>query len=175
MLNLSPNTAQISGITVELDTLHKSYLAIFQEAKSQLENIDLTDENLSSITKKLAANKTFSHDIAHDSVLALAQFLKDATDETVAKSSALQGLLDALETRIWQRIYLTITDVISTMVEAQITAAVDKALAESFTNNGTIQRGATALDLINQLQQLATVNEQTTKTTTENNQNSTKS
>ena len=169
MLNLSPNTAQISGITVELDTLHKSYLAIFQEAKSQLENIDLTDENLGDITTKLAANKNFSHDIASKSVLELAKFLRDATDETVANSSSLKGLLDALETRIWQRIYATITDVISTMVEAQITAAVDKAIAECLTNNQSIQRGSTALDLINQLQQLATINEQTTETTTEDN------
>ena len=169
MLNLSPNTAQISGITVELDSLHKSYLAIFQEAKSQLENIDLTDENLSDITKKLAANKTFSHDIASDSVLALAGFLKDATDDTVANSSALQGLLSALETRIWQRIYANINDVISTMVEAQINTAVDAAIDKCLKDNELITRGSSALDLINQLQQLAAVNEQTTETKTEDN------
>ena len=167
MLNLSPNTAQISGITVELDSLHKSYLAIFQEAKTQLEHIDLTENHLSAIATNLSKNSTFCDDFALKSVNALAKNLSELEATSFERSHCLKGLLDVLETRIWQNINHKITDVISTMVEAQITTAVDKAIAECLTNNQTIQRGTTALDLINQLQQLATVNEQTPQATTE--------
>jgi hypothetical protein len=167
MLNLSPNTAQISGITVELDSLHKSYLAIFQEAKAQLEHIDLTDSHLDTVAGKIGANSTFRGNLASEFCDSLAKNIGDLDKTSVDNNHPLQGLVESLETRIWNRIHPLIHDVISTIVEAQITTAVDKAIAECLTNNQTIQRGTTALDLINQLQQLATVNEQTPQTTTE--------
>ena len=168
MFQTRPNTVELSGITLELDSLHKAYVAIYSEAQAQLENLEITDSHIKRISDSLTQNTTFSSNLGQACTMQLALAIKNADAESIGDTKALVGLVDVLTARILQNLTSEINGLINTMVEARVQPAVDAAVAAAVANAPEVKRGTDAIELINQLLKLTT-NEQTTETTTEAN------
>ncbi len=174
MFQTRPNTVELSGITMELDALHKAYVAIYSEAQTQLENIDVTDGHIRRIADRIKADTTFASNLGKACITQLATELKQADADDIENVTPLKGLVDVLTNRILKNISSEVEALINTMVEARVQPAVDAAVVSAVANAPEVKRGTDAIELINQLLKLST-NEQTTKTTTEDNQNTTES
>ena len=169
----SPNTVELSGVTLELDALHKAYVAIFAQAQEQLENIDLTSDHIGRLCIKLSDNPRFLDKSSDLSVEKLITALRDGSEEDINGNVPLKLFLNVLEKRILTRIDSELTALVNTMVETQIKSAVDTAIADAISNNVQVKRSDTALSLLTQLIEMT--NEQTTETTTETNEDTTES
>ena len=174
MFQTRPNTVELSGITMELDALHKAYVAIYSEAQTQLENIDVTDAHIRRIADRLKADTTFASHLGRACTTQLAETIAKADAETITDTKALVGLVDVLTSRILQNISSEVETLINTMVELRVQPAIDAAVATAVANASEVKRGTDAIELINQLLQLTT-NEQTTEATTQSNQDTTES
>jgi len=58
------NVSTIGNTTVMLDQLYTSYAEILNQAKSQLENVDVSEEHLGTIVQDLSNNTTFVNELA---------------------------------------------------------------------------------------------------------------
>ena len=174
MFQTRPNTVELSGITMELDALHKAYVAIYSEAQTQLENMDVTDTHINRIAERLKLDPIFASSIGKACTTELAKDLITADAESITDSQVLVGLVNVLSNRILGNLSSEIEALINTMVEARVKPAVDAAVANAVANASEVKRGTDAVSLINQLLQLTT-NDQTTETTSEDKQNSTES
>ena len=174
MFQTRPNTVELSGITMELDALHKAYIAIYSEAQTQLENIDVTDAQIRRIADRLKADTAFASHLGKACTAQLVETIAKADAENISDTKALVGLVDVLTSRILQNIGSEVDALINTMVELRVQPAIDAAVAIAVANTAEVKRGTDAIDLINQLLQLTT-NEQTTETTTQGNQDTTES
>jgi len=58
------NVSTIGNTTVMLDQLYTSYAEILNQAKSQLENVDVSEEHLGTIVQDLTNNTTFVNELA---------------------------------------------------------------------------------------------------------------
>ncbi len=174
MFQTRPNTIELSGITMELDALHKAYVAIYSEAPTQLENIDVTDAHIRRIADRLKADTTFASHLGKACTTQLAETIAKADAESINDTKPLVGLIDVLTSRILKNIGSEVEALINTMVEARVQPAIDAAVATAVANASEVKRGTDAIELINQLLQLTT-NDQTTETTTEDKQNTTES
>ena len=135
---------EISGLTVQLDDLHKAYVTIFEEAQRQLEAIDLTDAHIYRITERLGRSDDVTRKIQSEALAQLANALKEATTEELEGEHVTSNLLDALEARIWKRIGVETKDAVTSAVTEMIEEAIPKLIEEKLQSNTAIQRGQTA-------------------------------
>lgn len=66
-----PATTDINGIVLQLDNLHTAYAAILEQAKEQLEQLELTDEQASAIARRLLQSASQQGQLAELAVSAL--------------------------------------------------------------------------------------------------------
>ena len=169
MFNRTPNMVEISGLTVQLDDLHKAYVTIFEEAQRQLETIDLTDAHIYRITQKLGNTDSVTRKIQSESLAQLANALKEVTDEELEGEHVTRGLLDALETRIWARINSQVEQTILTIVNERIDQVADTAVKAALSNNPLMQQAVSA-DLVLTGLRAYLDNAKQAETTEENNE-----
>lgn len=62
---------ELNGIVLQLDNLHTAYAAILEQAKQQLEQLELSDEQADAIAKRLLTRADRQEDLAALSVTAL--------------------------------------------------------------------------------------------------------
>ena len=147
MFNRNPNMVEVSGLTVQLDDLHKAYVTIFEEAQRQLEAIDLTDAHIYRITERLGNSDNVTRKIQSEALTQLANALNEATAEELEGERVTNNLLDALETRIWARINSQVEQTILTIVNERIDQVADTAVKAALSNNPLMQQAVSA-DLV---------------------------
>lgn len=106
----APATTDISGITLQLDNLYTAYAAILEQAKQQLETLEISDDQVDRIADRC------SRRLADDVTGRLYDTLRR---EIVAAEETNQShwLLDALERRISTTVARRITSDIEAIVE----------------------------------------------------------
>ncbi len=116
----STDTVQLSDTVLKLDALYASYDSIFAEVKAQLETIDVTDAQISRISTHLCNNNTLRERVATKAVTDLAGALADASQEEVEGKKQLEGLVDALSSRVMDKVSDVLIAVIESTVESRL-------------------------------------------------------
>ena len=70
-------TAELNGIILQLDNLHAAYASILEQAQSQLENLDLTDEQMQRVCSRIVDDSNRRGEIAALAVQALRRELDE--------------------------------------------------------------------------------------------------
>ena len=138
------NTAELSGLTVQLDQLHTAYRTIFEEAQRQLEGLEMTDEQVNRICERLANRDDVVRKVQAEAISQLANSLTKATEDDLEETYETRKLLDALERRIWQRISNGTMEAVTGAMEELMEQQIPQLIEEKFKANTKLQQGAAA-------------------------------
>ena len=116
----STDTIQLSDTVLKLDALYASYDSILSEVKAQLESLDVTDEQISRISTNLCNNNLLREKVACKAVTDLAGALAEASQENIEGKKQLEGLVEALSSRVMDKISEVLNTVIETTVQARL-------------------------------------------------------
>lgn len=92
------STTTINGIVLQLDNLHSAYAAILEQAKAQLEELDLTEQQADAIGRRMLDNSGRREQLASVSVDALRDEINHHYDHGFGGEHWLLRRLAALTT-----------------------------------------------------------------------------
>lgn len=126
-------TTELNGTIVQLESLYNSYNTILDQAKSQLETIDLDDESRKRIVEDIVKDKPLQKILSDDLFRALTKHISDADDalmETYASSSFMKliskKILETITNRIDEYVKQLVDNVFtSDYIEQQLKRKVD--------------------------------------------------
>ena len=111
------NTASLDDTVVRLDTLYTAYESIFKQAQSQLESLELSNEDANTLAQKLASDGAFKRSV-RDQCLTdlLGRFQEDLTD--TSDSGKLTQLIAAITTQVEKHMSDQFYDMLNTQVKS---------------------------------------------------------
>lgn len=89
------NVSTLGNTTVMLDQLFSSYAEILEQAKQQLESVDITDSHVASIASTILDNSDFQRGIAMTLTNRIISAMKD--DESAILDRITAKVLDSVE------------------------------------------------------------------------------
>ena len=122
MFNSKTDTVQLSDTLLKLDALYASYDQILTDVKTQLASLDVTDEQISRISRNLANNDTLRERVAVKTVKDLAVALSDASVEEIEGKKQLEGLIKAISDRVLSHL----SDSLDAFIEYQLKQKLDE-------------------------------------------------
>ena len=110
MTTTAPATADLNGITIQLDNLYNAYAAILEQAKQQLENLELSESQVDRIADR--CSRRLADDVTGRLYDQFRREMLHAED-----TDTPHWLLDALERRVSSAVTRRITSEIEGTVE----------------------------------------------------------
>lgn len=97
-----PDVAQLLETTVKLDALHNAYQVLMEDARSQLEALEMSDEQIKQLAKTLSDEDTpVSQTLAMKSAT---EIIKQLTDDDDAADYTIRRLVDKITAQVWKRL-----------------------------------------------------------------------
>ena len=105
-------TAELNDTIVALEGLHAGFETILQQAVSQLDELELNEEQLEKIARRVCWNRTLARNVADEVNHNVMEDLKNEDEE----SAVIRYLENRLTTVVWSRIERKINDEINRQV-----------------------------------------------------------
>jgi len=121
---MTATTTQLQETTVLLESLHTSYGAILEEAKSQLENIEMTASAITRVTDSLANNSRFQSSIKTKAVDEMCERLRNNPEDATSQEVKL---IDTLATAIGKKL----GDGLQEQLDAKLKAFFESGIIEA--------------------------------------------
>ncbi len=130
---MTATTTQLEQTTVMLESLHTSYGAILEEAKAQLENIEMTSTDRNRLVEGLSNSSRFQSAVKRQAVDEMCERLMNSPEDATSQEVKL---IDTLATAIGQKL----GDGLQEQLDAKLKAffesgAIESAIQASIDNN----------------------------------------
>ena len=131
---MTATTTQLEQTTVLLESLHASYGAILEEAKQQLEKVDITDTAIDRITDGLTNNANLLRRVSRISCDGMIERIINETGDV--SDSREKKLIDTLAAAVGNRL----GDALQVQLDTQLKAffdsgVIEKAIEDRITKN----------------------------------------
>ena len=131
-------TTTIESTVVKLDGLHAAYKEVLDQAKQQLEDVDLTPVIINALAARLKDDSRLCHDCGRAAAHKIKEDIKSEESE-ILDTYAGKGLCEAVADRMFEaikgRIDAYIKEKVLNVIE---TAQIERLLQEKVLENGTI-------------------------------------
>ncbi len=139
-------TTQIDGTLVQLETLYNSYNTILDQAKSQLETIDIDDNTLSRISEQVLASDVLRKKISEQFFRDMRQDLIDA-DEALIQSYVASDFVKRITEKIYSQISQKLENYVKEIVDNVFTSDyVEQQLKKKIKENTDVSSAITSRD-----------------------------
>jgi len=139
-------TTQIDGTLVQLETLYNSYNTILDQAKSQLETIDIDDNTLSRISEQVLASDVLRKKISEQFFRDMRQDLIDA-DEALIQSYVASDFVKRITEKIYSQISQKLDNYVKEIVDNVFTSDyVEQQLKKKIKENTDVSSAITSRD-----------------------------
>ena len=128
------NTASLDDTVVRLDTLYTAYESIFKQAQTQLESLELSDDDANTLARKIALDGAFKRTVRDECLTnLLGRFQEDLID--TSDSRALARLIEAITKKVEQHMTDQFYDMLNTQVKTflespELKSKVERAVIE---------------------------------------------
>ena len=128
------NTASLDDTVVRLDTLYTAYESIFQQAQTQLERLELSDDDANTLARKLALDGSFRRSVRDECLNnLLGRFQEDLID--TSDSGKLTQLIAAITKQVEKHMTDQFYDMLNTQVKTflespELKSKVERAVLE---------------------------------------------
>lgn len=128
------NTASLDDTVVKLDTLYTAYEAIFKQAQTQLESLQLSDDDANTLARKIALDGSFKRGVRDECLNnLLRRFQEDLID--TSDSGSLTMLIGAITTKVEKHMTDQFYDMLNTQVNSflespELKSKVERAVLE---------------------------------------------
>ena len=158
-------TATISDTIVQLEALHKAYYQILEQAKGQLETLELTPTDINRISTALSNEGDFRRMITDQMYRMFTEMIQSPSDENNASSYARSHLISAIANKIIEKTKSEMTTFIQLTVSEQIEqSSIKRDLEKKVMENDAINNALyIQKQLTNLLTNLPTVETEDTK------------
>jgi len=128
----APTTADLNGITIQLDNLYNAYAAMLEQAKQQLENLELSESQVDRIAD--CCSRRLADDVTGDVISRLYdQFRREMLH--AEDTDTPHWLLDALERRVSSTVTRRITSEIEATVEESARSYLESGSFSGYMND----------------------------------------
>ena len=122
MFKTATDTTKVHDVLLQLESLHAAFSALLEQAKAQLEAIDLTDEHLRKISDRIVNDPDLRSDTAYRVSLELADLIDRHGTDTPGSGNLVHAIarrLDDLQREVVEsqiRTFL-LTDSFETLIQ----------------------------------------------------------
>lgn len=142
--SMTATTTQLEQTTVLLDSLHESYQAIFEEAKTQLENIDIPNSAVERIITALSTHAGFLSKLRRTTVEELTEEIRTNTLEGTDADRLVQHLAVQVGNKLGDALQIQLDAKLKEYLESGVVeAAIEAKIGENTELASAVQTKAT--------------------------------